>query len=884
MAEFLTSQLDYVYFVYGLGLVLLGAVAITISRSVPNRLPWGWLAVFSFAHGLVEWLHLAELASGRNPALGLAVTVLLLASYVSLLEFARRSHAVIWGAGPGGWLTWVVAAIPVSTAIVLGITSLNPASRVAVAIPATLWTAFILATTFRRAGPGQEGGAALAWAAFCIATYGLAAGFVLPAGPIVPRGWPTAESFVAATGVPVQLVRGAAIGGAALGIWAYAISLDTQGRVVRKRWRFFWLAAATLGLVLAGGWFVTDQLGRRYDQELAAEVQVDAAQVQDHLVMEMAATSDSARTAERLISSFDLTHLVAGGGSARLDDVVDAVAGRGVDHVAYVLDASGTTVAASNRGLPESFVGKNYGHRPYFQDALAGVPGRFIGVGMTSQKPGFYASEPIRDASANVVGVAVVKHVLSADSFGPLGIGTSFLVGPDGQVLIAGAEAWKDRPMGSTVRAEDSGRPSGQGPLLPGAFSGLAWVHVDGARHVGVRIPLPALDWSIVAFKKETLRASNRLLGILIALLLCLVIVAAFVILQRQLGTESRLAQKHREAEGRARELARRADTDVLTGIANRQGFNDAMSREFSRARRFRHPLAIVIADLDHFKRVNDQHGHPVGDQVLVGAARMLATRVRESDFVARWGGEEFAVIASMTDAAGAARLAEKLRALMEVTHLGPVGALTASFGVAEMRPDDTVESMVRRADDALYEAKGSGRNQVRCAEAWVDMDVIAAAESQGRDGSRDSGRAVYMDTGYGPIDVEHRELSAALDAFVPVVQAGDAANVRPAMANLIAAVADHFAHEESLMRKRAYPSRARHEEAHMLFVGDAKRFHAELERNGVTPGFQQWAASRLPEWFRYHILAHDVALGKFLLGVADAGRPVERKKVGVRA
>jgi hemerythrin len=85
-------------------------------------------------------------------------------------------------------------------------------------------------------------------------------------------------------------------------------------------------------------------------------------------------------------------------------------------------------------------------------------------------------------------------------------------------------------------------------------------------------------------------------------------------------------------------------------------------------------------------------------------------------------------------------------------------------------------------------------------------------------------------------------------------------------------------------MRKRAYPSRARHEEAHMLFVGDAKRFHAELERNGVTPGFQQWAASRLPEWFRYHILAHDVALGKFLLGVGDAGRPVERKKVGVRA
>jgi hemerythrin-like metal-binding protein len=92
-----------------------------------------------------------------------------------------------------------------------------------------------------------------------------------------------------------------------------------------------------------------------------------------------------------------------------------------------------------------------------------------------------------------------------------------------------------------------------------------------------------------------------------------------------------------------------------------------------------------------------------------------------------------------------------------------------------------------------------------------------------------------------------------------------------------VAGVAEHFAHEEALMRRHGYPSRSRHEEAHMLFVADAKRFHAELERNGVTPGFRQWATTRLPEWFRYHILAHDVALGRFLSGApgpGEAGRP----------
>jgi hemerythrin len=78
-------------------------------------------------------------------------------------------------------------------------------------------------------------------------------------------------------------------------------------------------------------------------------------------------------------------------------------------------------------------------------------------------------------------------------------------------------------------------------------------------------------------------------------------------------------------------------------------------------------------------------------------------------------------------------------------------------------------------------------------------------------------------------------------------------------------------------MRKRPYPARARHEEAHMLFLADAKRFHAELERNGLTPGFTRWATSRLPEWFRYHVLAHDAAFVKFLLGPPDPARPAAR-------
>jgi diguanylate cyclase (GGDEF)-like protein/hemerythrin-like metal-binding protein len=878
MADFLTSQLDYVYFVYGLALMLLGAVAGSIPRGGTGRLPWGWLAAFGWLHGSAEWLHLARLAGGNSPFLEPFVTLLLLASYACLLGFARRSHVALRGSGPDRWFTGVLVALPISAALVWGLPVLAPAMRLLLALPATLWSAAALVAASRRAQrEGKEGGTSLSWAAAFLAAYGLAAGIVVPGTPGLPRGWPTIDAFLAATGIPVQLVRAAAVSGAAFALWAHATSADTQGRVVRKRWRLFSGTAATLLLVIAGGWVFTDQLGRQHDRDLQADAEVTAAQVQDHLVMEMEGASDAARMAVRFISAFDLIPAIARGGSPQLDEVVDAVAGPGGEHVAFLLDAGGTVIATSRRGDAGGYAGRNLADRPYFLDARGGAPGRFVGIGRASGTPGFYASEPILDAGGNVVGAAVVRQRLSAESFGPLGTGTSFLVGSDGRVLVTGVDVYQGRRMWPAL-AGPEGAGGGQAPLVAASWAGTGWVRVDGARHVAVRIGLPALDWSVVTIRKESLRGPNRLLGIVITLLLSLVIVASFVIAQRQLGTESRLAQKQKEAEGRAREMARRADTDVLTGVANRQGFNEVMSREFARARRFRHPLSIVILDLDHFKRVNDQHGHPAGDQVLVATARLLSTRVRESDLVARWGGEEFAVIASVTDAAGAARLAEKLRALMEVTHLGPAGDVTGSFGVSEMRPDDTVESMLERADEALYAAKAGGRNQVRCGEAWVDMAVVASPDAEG---GGEAARSIYMETGFSPVDGEHQEIGGAIREFVSLVDAGDADVVRPAMANLIASIADHFAHEEELMRGRNYPSRARHEEAHMLFVGDARRFRAELERSGVTPGFRQWASSRLPDWFRYHILAHDVALGKFLLEAAGSGPPGNPKRQG---
>ena len=191
--------------------------------------------------------------------------------------------------------------------------------------------------------------------------------------------------------------------------------------------------------------------------------------------------------------------------------------------------------------------------------------------------------------------------------------------------------------------------PEASAPVLDHEFTGTEWVSLDGQKHVAVRRPIPNSDWSLVVFKKERTQVANRLLGIVITLLLCAVVLTYFVAMQRQLGAESYITGKRREAEGRAREMARRADTDALTGVLNRMGFNEAMVPGVGRARRYQQPLSVAILDIDHFKKVNDEFGHPVGDQVLVRTAKLLSSCVRDSDTVARWGGEEFAVIAPMT-------------------------------------------------------------------------------------------------------------------------------------------------------------------------------------------------------------------------------------------
>ncbi len=198
------------------------------------------------------------------------------------------------------------------------------------------------------------------------------------------------------------------------------------------------------------------------------------------------------------------------------------------------------------------------------------------------------------------------------------------------------------------------------------------------------------------------------------------------VLVFRETTDRRRIEQGLREASASLelanRELERLANTDTLTGLSNRRHFTSTLEAELRRALRHERPLSLIVLDLDRFKQVNDRFGHGMGDRVLVSAARAIEEVVREVDLVGRLGGEEFAVLVPETDLNGAFRLAERIRAGIAAAGVpdprGQALRVTASLGVATLGVSGSdADTLLLAADNALYEAKGNGRNRVERAQ-----------------------------------------------------------------------------------------------------------------------------------------------------------------------
>jgi diguanylate cyclase len=212
--------------------------------------------------------------------------------------------------------------------------------------------------------------------------------------------------------------------------------------------------------------------------------------------------------------------------------------------------------------------------------------------------------------------------------------------------------------------------------------------------------------------------ASREQIGIIVKFLL-----AENAKMQSEAGElRTRLEQSRAQIDKLRAHLAEAQEMglrDPLTSLRNRRCFDASLAREMADAKARGVPLSLVMGDIDNFKKINDLYGHQIGDEILKTFAGVLTENVRAGDTVARYGGEEFAIILPDTHIENAKQLTERARRKIEslqlaVTDSGKkIDTITASFGIAELGPDDDAEALIQRADDKLYEAKCAGRNRV---------------------------------------------------------------------------------------------------------------------------------------------------------------------------
>lgn len=248
-------------------------------------------------------------------------------------------------------------------------------------------------------------------------------------------------------------------------------------------------------------------------------------------------------------------------------------------------------------------------------------------------------------------------------------------------------------------------------------------------------------------------------------------------------------------------QLMNMAIKDQLTGLYNRYYFEKVVAEEVKRCDRADMPLSMIIFDLDHFKHVNDDYGHDVGDEVLKRIAQKVSKGIRNSDKLVRWGGEEFAILLPDTSEFSAEVLAEKMRELIEKAEMPFEGNITASFGIALRLPYEPFTEWFRRVDQALLSAKASGRNCVRVAESAKEKHYISPVKLIWTE---------QFNSGHPTIDKEHRQLFALANKLIEYgFKAETLGKAMSVYKDITQHIEMHLSHEEDILKAIDYPEDA---------------------------------------------------------------------------
>jgi diguanylate cyclase (GGDEF)-like protein len=721
MNAFFEAQLDFIFFFYGLAFILLGSVSFAIARIRGRESLWAVLGLFAFAHGGGEWLDLTALIVGDTPFFTAARFLVMTGSFVLLMEFARLSAVQFGLKLPGRWIYLPLLAIVGLGWFYSGLSTATALARYIFGFFGAMATALIFVEHARRfSGPARRL-AILSAVGFAI--YAIAAGAIVPAAPFWPASTINHGWFAQVTGMPIQLLRGILACALAFSVWAIwgqllVVEVSSERYTAYLRRQFIW-TVATMAAILVFGWILTEFLGGIYRQNVQQEARGDIDLLTSRLAGETATVDGMVRA---LAGSPSILPLLTGGSrqdERRARSVLDLDVEASGATLGMIMDKSGTTVAASDRD--KAAVSNSDHSVAWFEKAIAGQAGYHFAFDAASRTPSYYASYPIRADSGAIVGVAVLQK--SLDGFGAslAQFGRPyFLINPDGiialtnhtDLLLRALWPLSDEKKAALIR--QFGPLNGQ-PLLSEEFSGARWTSFGGNREYVERHFADHSQWSLVIAIRNGMIFASRILGIFITLMVTVMALVYFV--GREHGIRENVQMDKRlELQELARDLRFQATTDPLTGLYNRLKFDEALANEMSRAKRYGTPLSLVLYDVDHFKQVNDIHGHQIGDDALVRLSQIVAKRIRNTDLLARWGGEEFVILAPGSDGEMARRAAEMLANAVRRIVFDEVGAITCSFGIAQYVAGDSAATLVARADHALYQAKMNGRDRVELA------------------------------------------------------------------------------------------------------------------------------------------------------------------------
>jgi len=439
MIEFFQSQMDYIYFFYGLSFIFLGIVCFLMKRQFKTGPTWALLGIFGILHGLNEWAELiAIIFSNIGKWFTILQFILLASSFFFLFEFARNNYNKnnnIYKIG--SWIYIIISVLIILAGYFFGEDGLNIFVRYVLGVSGALGVGVVF-WRYDILSKKKFGGFGFGTLAFWIYAMSI---LVNPNGNILGIAITDQNVFFQTLGFPIQLVRGLLVAIIVACVWLNYQTLiydELSSKQATKKDRTNYYLFVSLLFIFVFGWLFTNALGVLARKEIhinSHKLSVVLADSVEKILgsgQELSQVLAGAPDIIRLLQNESPENTIAA------NTVLDRYQKTTGIEVTYVMNKDGLTIATSNRNNSDSFFGKNYSFRSYFSDAIKGKPSTLFAIGVTSNKAGYYTSNPVFNENNEVVGVVVVKSSLDLIEKNLNDYGTMFLVSPEGVVFLSG--------------------------------------------------------------------------------------------------------------------------------------------------------------------------------------------------------------------------------------------------------------------------------------------------------------------------------------------------------------------------------------------------------------------------------------------------------------